>query len=971
VVAAVAATLLLPLLSCSDDLPRGNDVEEGVPVRISLGYDRSALLTAEVNTRAATIDHERIPNTVYDMFLFIFDNNGNLKTKYFFRGTSATSSSTYSTDGDNKAKIDRDKHTISNISTTTGRSRIALIANARTHLTGDDTMFEYLCAVKTFSDLSNVLELENTTEFSTVVMSGYYIDQGSATHDEATKRGGYEVNIYSDGKVGDSGNGRIFLVPTMAKVSVNINCNVRDDADYATFTPTSWQVVNLPMKNYMFYKKEEPEGQEYFTDYSSSVFSSYRITTASESGEDIDDGKTRSFSFYCQSRYRHEDDAQAFATYNDRIKNAPSDATYMVIRGKYEGTSPVRLAESGDESIEKNVNADVTYVVYLGDFSDGDYGDFSTQRNHHYVYEINIKGVDQISVKVFADSDRLDADGDIVVTEPQRYLTVDAHYGTMVVSFDRDEVKAAFKNGTIGYRAITPYGTYSYNADEIHEFIDSQDLVATHSRWVKFKLFDADADHSVAEAYPGDSEYTGDGSKSLWDVRDLMSKFQQHIDDNVIFNNNNTAYFSVYVDEFYYEKEPGTDNEARWRDFVNVNPRKLIIMSRTNTNDNESSSVTEASLAIEQKSIQTVYTTDKSEDDVCPYGWGLEYYEEDLTGKGVLTYNYSTTCSSQSDTDFGRKNMISFLGTRTVRYSDIIDSTTGYLKAGMDAMYACMQRNRDLNGNNIIDEDEIRWYLPAINQYVRMNIGLYGIESNAHLLTPAELSATVKKHYLSSTEGSKQVLWAEEAFSTSSKEGSKMWWPNISELNIRCARNLGHVSSVTYTDNGDVDYNQMYESESITTAEGKKYDVISFKYLNYASTRNSEESTEILGECMPFSYNNRPVRRFAIAAADLSSTYDTATIYSNVTTYGTSPCSDLDTDTDYGWRLPTIAELAIMQIDGKLGWRQYLSRTRYQYPGQNNNRQYLGQAGDGWPISSYKIGGVSDKSYIRCVKDLP
>ena len=37
--------------------------------------------------------------------------------------------------------------------------------------------------------------------------------------------------------------------------------------------------------------------------------------------------------------------------------------------------------------------------------------------------------------------------------------------------------------------------------------------------------------------------------------------------------------------------------------------------------------------------------------------------------------------------------------------------------------FACLQRNRDNNGNGMIDEDEIKWYLPSYNQMLNTYIG--------------------------------------------------------------------------------------------------------------------------------------------------------------------------------------------------------------------------------------------------------
>ena len=39
------------------------------------------------------------------------------------------------------------------------------------------------------------------------------------------------------------------------------------------------------------------------------------------------------------------------------------------------------------------------------------------------------------------------------------------------------------------------------------------------------------------------------------------------------------------------------------------------------------------------------------------------------------------------------------------------------------AYIACLSRNRDLDRNGRIDDDEVYWYLPARSQYLRIGIG--------------------------------------------------------------------------------------------------------------------------------------------------------------------------------------------------------------------------------------------------------
>ena len=50
-----------------------------------------------------------------------------------------------------------------------------------------------------------------------------------------------------------------------------------------------------------------------------------------------------------------------------------------------------------------------------------------------------------------------------------------------------------------------------------------------------------------------------------------------------------------------------------------------------------------------------------------------------------------------------------------------------------------MSRNRDLNGNNLIDENEVRWYLAGVDQYRALFFGQNSLAPDAYLIKRSEL----------------------------------------------------------------------------------------------------------------------------------------------------------------------------------------------------------------------------------------
>ena len=118
------------------------------------------------------------------------------------------------------------------------------------------------------------------------------------------------------------------------------------------------------------------------------------------------------------------DSAQGTADGNKNWKNAPDNATYVVIHGKYVETDANGLLFR---------SADVSYTIHLGDWSGGAYDDFSVKRNFIYTYTMSVRGVDNIVVEATSeeDSDEFQngAEGDVIeLTEGSEVFYLDSHY---------------------------------------------------------------------------------------------------------------------------------------------------------------------------------------------------------------------------------------------------------------------------------------------------------------------------------------------------------------------------------------------------------------------------------------------------------------------------------------------------------------------------------------------------------------
>lgn len=115
-----------------------------------------------------------------------------------------------------------------------------------------------------------------------------------------------------------------------------------------------------------------------------------------------------------------------------------------------------------------------------------------------------------------------------------------------------------------------------------------------------------------------------------------------------------------------------------------------------------------------------------------------------------------------------------------------------------EVMAACLSRNRDENGNGIIDGDELKWYLPTLGKYLRIVIGspalrtpLMDFWANPNIKS-SDNENNPRWHYWSSDI---RTLWAEEGTSSSLHVEDK--W-DYGSWNIRCIRNLGTNLRTTF-----------------------------------------------------------------------------------------------------------------------------------------------------------------------------
>lgn len=110
----------------------------------------------------------------------------------------------------------------------------------------------------------------------------------------------------------------------------------------------------------------------------------------------------------------------------------------------------------------------------------------------------------------------------------------------------------------------------------------------------------------------------------------------------------------------------------------------------------------------------------------------------------------------------------------------------------IQAITACLNRNRDLNGDGLINAGELRWFVPTSSQSLRIILGRQSLEDP--LLDPKDIDRLSDTNNGYNTRlmfytSNGKNLWAMEGTSLSQHRQ----WPNSvsSPWEVRCVRNLG------------------------------------------------------------------------------------------------------------------------------------------------------------------------------------
>ena len=532
-----------------------------------------------------------------------------------------------------------------------------------------------------------------------------------------------------------------------------------------------------------------------------------------------------------------------------------------------------------------------------------------------------------------------------------------------------------------------------------------------------------------ANAFHGDGYHvTGvyDSDVILYDVNQLLNHLYIEANDpsSTIFlkdgqpsqDDDAEVTITAYIDEYIYIYDPtkeyyrvpdaveaGDPNLQLWKQTVNGDSRMLHICEEgASYSPDGNTSWAESVITFSQKPIYTFYDPNSDVNTAWGTESDMETPELPVTGSNARTQSGNTA-------DNGRKNTVDVImnSTRGLKWTDVLNlEEDGYGKLKTDynsIWYACLGRNRDLDGDNIVDRNEIRWYLASIDQLTDLWIGDAAVP-NARLYqetaTRAEvpLAHIASSTYFNTTNGVNQpwIIWAEEGASRGGYNVSGDDSYGKSERYYRCVRNLG--LSLAQIEAEVDDYVIESDETSYTRQEGSRYDLETVTYTERvidvsrleANTLRSPLFDAILpnNSIVERDDNNRPYRKFAVLVKaqgeDRRSDYTNEsglypknstsiwrTLYSSER--NGNPCPD-------GYRIPnqrefmliytTYPELTPSQDESWV----YMTKTGFSYNGWGGYVDDYGNANrPGFAYdrgNMYLLDNANQAVRVRCVRDI-
>ena len=543
------------------------------------------------------------------------------------------------------------------------------------------------------------------------------------------------------------------------------------------FTPTSYSIYNLPMEAKLLSAADNKVATEYGHQTNLEIAGSdiqfFMLENVMPAGENTT---------YAE-RDKWTGDKGAAPENKDFIY-APEGSTFVVVSGEYSG---------------KSYFGNVSYTIHLGNFSGkstdrspAGNNNYTVNRNEYHKYTVTVNGVSSIvtesTVEKPEGGDVPAAEGELTQLSNRTQFVLDAHYETAMLTFSLDE---KCKNPSMIIR--TPYtnGTEKY-------MIAENNYSEADYKWIHFM---APTSTSTLPKYNPNKVCTIDVLAN--ELKQALNNGNTAPSGAHFIISNGKVYTTAFIDEYYYEGED-------WTTFVNTDNRIIILNPDEQVSvDGNSISYPDYIFSVAQRSIKTTYPLDSELN-----AFGIETWNE--TGRSAFSGNYNNDRTSDFSAtltvDDGWSNTKGLWNSGSLNVSWI---NYGYLQQvndntkeshvfyssgqdGLSGVYsynACLTRNRDEDNDGKIDDNEIKWYLPAIQQYTTLWMGIDYLTDDTQLVNPQDIKSAsfnndLVNFYSSSSYMQRMYYPAEGSSFGQIIQGSDGYPNDNQKQGVRCVRSL-------------------------------------------------------------------------------------------------------------------------------------------------------------------------------------
>lgn len=563
------------------------------------------------------------------------------------------------------------------ISTRSGESIIQVVANVGQNplITGGDSMFDDVVSLAGFQQKMAKISIVNPASGQVLPMSGQ--TTGSIIIPPGSNSSTIEIPIQR----------------MTAKISLQVLTQLlpTDKVDLL-----SWEVINTPEYSYIAKRanqdavtdRKETAGD---SNYFHSPAQSFKLVNYSTgTGNTMVPGAE----FY-QFENR-KGNVASINTQQARAAKAPARATFIKVNARYQNALEVK---------------NVTYLVYLGK---NNTTNFDVERNTHHNYTMTINGLSQYSTNV--DVTNIDSRvviGDTIFAVDLFEPVLDAHYD---------------------WRPIRMRTVPGYSRVDVID--DGGNIVDINNSWLKL---------SLNKTWPTNAEIAANAAVKPVTHLDVM----QHNPGE------KSKQIYLYADEMFINDVPITDTRTLYLRFTFTNssdPNNLNILDSCYTivkTISQRPALTMGNMGIRPNDINgnvipgvgNVVALERRDEFTMQLGatglaatplsgirWGFSGLVKQPVGSTAFEF-YRT--NGLYDT----KNLVYTPSLNLWDQANPAELETPPFPGDFDAIYNtyaaryAINKNRDLNGNGILDDDEIKWYLPSRAELILLWVGKKG--SNA------------------------------------------------------------------------------------------------------------------------------------------------------------------------------------------------------------------------------------------------